>query len=371
MTDCLIIGGGVIGLSLAYELAGRGCQVQVIDRGEPGREASWAGAGVLPPANRATAIHPLEQLRALAHELHPRWAARLREETGIDTGFRLCGGIYLARSNGEAASLHALAEMLRDLKIDVDRLSPHELSADEPALQQLSASGALKAAYLFPDEAQLRNPDHLRALQVAGERRGVVIQAGVEAQGFELAGSRILAVQTSAGRIAAERFCITGGSWTQGLLQPLGITTGILPIRGQMVLFRCAARPFRRVLNEGSRYLVPRDDGLVLAGSTEEEVGFDKRNTEEGIADLASFARDLVPVLRDAPLVKTWAGLRPGTFDSFPYLGRLPHLDNAFAAAGHFRSGLHMSPATAVVMAQLILGQPTEVDLSPFRVGRG
>jgi glycine oxidase len=143
-----------------------------------------------------------------------------------------------------------------------------------------------------------------------------------------------------------------------------------LPIRGQIVLFRCHEPPITRIINEGSRYLVPREDGRVLAGSTEEEVGFDKRTTAEAIADLTEFARDLVPALREATIEKTWAGLRPGSFDGLPYLGRLPGLMNAYVAAGHFRNGLFLSTATAVVMSQLIRGEQPEVDLSPFRVGR-
>jgi glycine oxidase len=155
------------------------------------------------------------------------------------------------------------------------------------------------------------------------------------------------------------------------LLRQLGVTTGILPVRGQMVLFRGPTRPFQRVLNEGSRYLVPRDEGYVLAGSTEEEVGFDKRTTPEATHQLKEFACELVPLLRRFQVEQTWAGLRPGTLDGFPYLGKIPGLDNTYAAAGHFRSGLQLSTGTAVVLGQLIRGERPAVDLTPFRVGRG
>jgi glycine oxidase len=173
--------------------------------------------------------------------------------------------------------------------------------------------------------------------------------------------------------LRAGQVCFTAGAWTGQLLKRLGMDVGIMPIRGQMVLFRCESAtgaPIGRIINEGSRYLAPRDDGRVLAGSTEEEVGFDKRTTEEAIADLIAFARGIVPALRDAPIEQTWAGLRPGSFDGLPYLGRLPGLKNAFIAAGHFRSGLFLSTATAVVMSELMRGEQQQVDLSPFRVGR-
>jgi len=368
--NCLIVGGGVIGLSVAYELASHGATIQLIDRGPIGREASWAGAGILPPANLATAIDPLDRLRALSHQLHREWAARLRDETGIDNGYRECGGLYLARSAGEAAALHAFAEMLRGLEIVIEQLSPAEAAELEPALREVAAS-QLKAAYSLPGEAQLRNPDHLRALSLACKRRGVQIRSDCEATGFDCSNGRMTAVRTNIGSLHADRYCITSGAWSERLLKQLGITTGIMPIRGQMVMFKCDTPPFRRVLNEGPRYLVPRDDGRVLVGSTEEEAGFDKSTTEEGIGELVALARQLVPALRDATIENSWAGLRPGTFDGFPYMGRMPGLDNAYAAAGHYRSGLHMSPGTAVVLRQLMLGDEPEIDLMPFRVGRG
>ena len=302
--------------------------------------------------------------------MHREWAVRLLEETGIDNGYRECGGLYLARSAGEVAALHAFAEMLRDIEIDIERLSPAEAAELEPALSEV-ANGSLKAAYSLPGEAQLRNPDHLQALRLACEGRGVKILVNCEAKQFECSNGRVTAVQTCAGELSAGRYCVTSGAWTQMLLMQLGVSTGIIPIRGQMVMFRCGTPPFRRVLNEGPRYLVPRDDGRVLVGSTEEEVGFDKSTTEQGVGELVDLARQLIPALRDAPIEKSWAGLRPGSFDSFPYIGRVPGLDNAFAAAGHYRSGLHMAPATAVVLRELMFGAKPQVDLTPFRVGRG
>jgi glycine oxidase len=230
----------------------------------------------------------------------------------------------------------------------------------------------LSCAFLVPGEAQLRNPWHLRAMVAACQKVGVTMTPQAAAGDVRQTGDDIAELMTSAGPLRAGQYCFTAGAWTGLLLKRLGIATGIMPIRGQMILFRCesASAPIIRIINEGSRYLVPRDDGRVLAGSTEEEVGFDKRTTDEAIGDLADFARELVPALREATIEKTWAGLRPGSFDGLPYLGRLPVLNNAYIAAGHFRSGLFLSTATAVVMSQLIRGEQPEIDLSPFRVGR-
>lgn len=372
MHDALVVGGGVIGLSLAWDLARHGQSVRLIDRDQPGREASWAGAGILPAASRAAAIHPYDQLCGLASELHPQWAAELSSLTGIDTGYRRCGGIYLARTRGEAAALAAWAAEERTKGIAVAALDPSELDRVEPGLHFSSTQSRLPTpSFRLPDEAQLRNPRHLRALVAACTHAGVLITAGVAAADVVLDDQRaIREITTSTGPLRARRYCFTAGAWTGQLLARLDLSLEVLPMRGQMVMFRCPRPPIRHILNEGSRYIVPRDDGRVLAGSTEEEVGFDKRTTEEGIAELAAFARDLVPALADAPIERTWAGLRPASFDGFPYLGSLPGIANGFVAAGHFRSGLFLSPATAVVMSQLLRGESPQIDLAPFRVGR-
>ncbi|MGE0757763.1 MAG: glycine oxidase ThiO [Pirellulaceae bacterium] len=371
MEDCVIVGAGVVGLSLAYELSCQGLRVRVIDRGEPGREASWAGAGILPPANPNTADHPYEQLRGISHQLHAVWAERLREETGIDTGYRRCGGIYLARTAGEAASLAGLADVCRDLQVEMKKLPAEEIVRLEPALAVPCEAGEVRAAYWLPDEAQLRNPWHLAALRRACELRQVVIDGQVTVYEPSRDGRVLTVLRTSAGDLHAGCYCLCAGAWSGELLRRWGVETGILPIRGQMVLLRGPERPFRHVLNEGSRYLVAREDGYVLAGSTEEEAGFDKGTTPEGIDELLHFAHTIVPALRLFRVERTWAGLRPGTYDGFPYIGPVPEWDNVYAAAGHFRSGLHMSPGTAVVVGQLVRGERPEIDLSPFRVGRG
>jgi glycine oxidase len=378
MHDVLIIGGGVIGLSLAWDLARHGQSVQVIDRQEPGREASWAGAGILPAANRATALHSYDQLCGLASELHPQWAAELQSLTGIDTGYRRCGGIYLARTPGEAAALAAWVEDQRELGIEVERVAAENLPPRYSVLRTRYRvpSRFQPFAYHLPQESQLRNPRHLQALLAACKQSGVEITPHFEAGEIVIDNGRIDAVEANHRALRARQFCFTAGAWTGQLLAQLGMPIHVLPLRGQMLLFNTLQRdgtrsvPTTSILNEGSRYIVPRDDGRVLVGSTEEEAGFDQRTTEEGLADLAAFAREIVPQLADAPIERSWAGLRPASFDGLPYLGLLPGLTNAFVAAGHFRSGLYLSPATAVVMSELMRGHPTEIDLAPFRVGR-
>lgn len=370
MPDVLIVGGGVVGLSLAWRLAQRGLRVQLIDRGPIGKEASWAGAGIIPAAAQRPDRHPYDQLRGLACSLHGKWGQELKEATGIDNGFRRCGAIHLARQPGEAAALSAWIETEREEGIDIERLDEARLREIEPGLTAVTSPRPLMAAYIR-GEAQLRNPRHLKALLEACKLAGVIMSPGIETQNLVLQGNQLTALETSAGRLEAGAYCFTAGAWTGLLLKQLGLSLGIIPIRGQMILYRCDRSPIERIVNEGSRYLVPRDDGHVLAGSTEEEAGFEKITTPAALHDLATFASGLVPVLREATIERSWAGLRPGSLDGLPYLGSLPGLKNAFVAAGHFRSGLHLSPGTAVVMSQLLRGETPQIDLAPFRIGRG
>ena len=370
-TNALIIGGGIIGLSLAWELANRGIRSSVIDRARLGRGASWAGAGILPAAAEHGAVDPLEQLRSLSHRLHAQWAERLRSETQIDTGFTRCGGIHLARTPAEAATLLANRGWWEEHGIAFEQLTMQSLGELEPTLASLSTT-RFKSAWRLPNECQLRNPHHLRALAKACQQRGVQFLEDTSIETFQDIGPRRLAAVTQAGQvIEAEQICVCSGAHSRMLLEQLGHSSGIMPVRGQMVLYRWHSQQITHVINEGHRYLVPRADGHVLAGSVEEEVGFDPQTTPEAIAQIRAWAEDLCPALQSASVVQTWAGLRPGSFDSLPYIGRIPNFDNMYLAAGHFRHGLHLSCGTAVVMADLIQNKTPGIDLTPFRIGRG
>jgi glycine oxidase len=198
----------------------------------------------------------------------------------------------------------------------------------------------------------------------------VEVSAGIAAEDFDIRGGRIEAVRTTAGRLTAGSVVVTAGSWTGLLLARLGCRPAIKPIRGQIVLLSTTRPLITRIVNEGPRYLVPRPDGRLLAGSTEEDVGFDRGTTSAGVEGLLRLAISLVPALAEAQFERAWAGLRPSTRDGLPYLGRVPGVENLLLAAGHFRSGLQLSTGTAAVMAQLVRGESPSVDLAPFRLDR-
>jgi glycine oxidase len=360
--DVLVIGGGVIGLTTAYFLARDGASVTVLDRSAPGSEASWAGAGIIPPGKPERAATPYDRLRAVSSRAFSLLSDELRERTGVDNGYRVCGGIEVFEHPAPRVIQLWQAEGIEFVSFDGARLRQIE-----PALRQLALE-----VYLLPGMAQVRNPRHLKALVMACEQAGVRIEANVPVVRIRTAGNRVAAAVTENGaEQSADRLLIASGAWSERLLGQLGLRTGIGPVRGQMVLFHLPAPLLTRVVCVEKRYLVPRDDGHILVGSTEEpEAGFEKRTTESGIAQLTEFAIRLVPALADVPVERTWAGLRPGSPDGMPFLGPIPGWENAFVAAGHFRAGIQLSPATGRIMADLILGRLPDTPVDAFRADR-
>ena len=368
--DFAVIGGGVIGLSVARELAAGKGSVALIERASVGRATSWAGAGILPPSCIEFAKHPIEQIAAESFRLHPQWAHDLLEETGIDSGFRRCGALFIARSVGEVAALGGQCTEWRETGVEVRFLDSEQLAAQIPALG--ATIDQIQLAALVPDEVQIRNPDHSTALRASCQKRNVCIFENVGDARLEKNDMFRITVSMSDGnRITADRVCVAAGAWSELLLAQIGVAISTLPVRGQMLLFKLPQQTFTKIVYEGMRYIVPRDDGHVLAGSTIEQVGFDTSTTPETVANLQAFAQSVFADLTEDHFVRAWAGLRPATFDGFPYIGPAPGHSNIWVACGHFRSGLLLSTATAVVVRQLMNDEPTLFDLGPFRLDRG
>lgn len=363
--DVVVVGGGVIGLSVAYVLAGEGVGVTVLDRSAVGREASWAGAGIISPGSENPPRSPSSALRTLSARLHEEWSRALLEETGLDNGYRRSGGVDVALDAEDDHDLRSSAGRWRLEGIAFERLSPRDFSRVEPAL-----SSDLLCAYYLPDRAQIRNPRHLKALESACVRRGVSVRPGCPALGFSTRNGQVEAVQTSDGPLPCGQVIVCAGAWTEGLLAGVGPKVPTPPVLGQMVLLKSRKPVLRRIVEHGTRYLVPRDDGRVLVGSTEESVGFEARTTAEGVLGLLQEALLLCPALKDAEVERSWSGLRPGSLDHRPYLGLMPGHDNLFVASGHKRAGLQLSTGTASVMADLVQGRTPAFDLTPFALGR-
>jgi glycine oxidase len=359
-TDVIVVGGGAIGLTTAWELAQHGVSVRVIDRGRCGREASWAGAGMIIPGNLSRAATPESRLRGLSFAAWPDVSQRLAEQTGINNEFRSCGGLEV-RFEPDSNEINAEVRQWREEGVAVEPLNQRDL-----VLAESSISTRLACGYQLTTMSQVRNPRHLRALQLACEKLGVEFAEEEPVVGFHRSGSRTTSVQTEKTTYTADQICVCAGAWTRQLLEGTGFDFDVQPVRGQIVMLKSNPLPFRHIIQIGQRYIVPRSDGRALIGSTEERVGFEKRTTAAGIGGLLQFATSVIPDLADAAVERTWSGLRPGSPRGIPFLGKVAGHDNLFVAAGHFRCGLQNSPGTGKLIREAMLGQTTSLDLTDF-----
>lgn len=319
---------------------------------------------MLPPGNPAAQTTPEARLRGSSHVLWEGLSAELRALTGIDNGYHRCGGLEL----GTAADQSRLAAEIATWRAEGVAVEPStsaELHRHEPGLSE-----TLTAGYRLPDLGQIRNPRQMKALLRGCEHLGVRILAGQPVGQHTALGDRWLSIDTPTERLSAGQFVIATGAWTGFWTRVLGWSLPIRPVRGQMLLLRTSRILLTHVLNVGLRYLVPRKDGRILVGATEEEVGFAKANTASAVAGLLDLAIQLVPGLATAELERTWSGLRPYAEGGLPLIGRSPTARNVYVAAGHFRAGLQLSPITAEVLVQMLLGEPTTLDCTPFACDR-
>lgn len=377
MTDVCIIGSGIIGLSIARELAGRGLSVRVLARDAARDTASWAAAGIFPPAPDRADAPPNERLTAWSHRLHAAWSAELRHDTGVDNELRACGGLHLARDERAMERLRDTARSWLAKGARCELVTADDLARLEPALAAATRSGRVIGGMLLPEEMSFRPPRHLEALAVSCRLRGVRITPAsvhrIDVQGGRIEGIMTTDVGGAAVEeiVRADRYCLAAGAWSAALAEPLGLRIETRPIRGQIALLHLPARPLERVINVGLDYFVARDDGRLLVGSTLEDAGFDRETTPGEIGRLLEFAAWLLGPLPAAAVEKSWAGLRPGSVDGLPLIGPAPACTNAFVATGHFRAGLHQSTGTAVMIADLITGRTPPIDAAPFAPARG
>ncbi|MEM7314717.1 MAG: glycine oxidase ThiO [Planctomycetota bacterium] len=373
-SDYIIVGGGVIGLAIAYELACRDLRVTVLDRRRVGRQTSWAAAGILPAVPVGSEfVDEYERLRGLSYRLYPEWTQRLMTDSGIDVEYDRCGGLHIARGAGEAASLKAAASLWAMDGIQIEHIGNGDWNRIEPALLPAVESGRILSAVYTPDECVVRPPRLLKALVAACRRKNVTLVEDVEVESWQQANDRIESVTVSrpeAMRYTASQFCCATGAWSNKLTNAFSLDLEVQPWRGQMLLLAAPIGLIKQVINEGPNYLVPRRDGQILVGSTVEEVGFDLQTTDQAKEELNRFASEMIPSLGNATVVAHWAGLRPGTGDGWPLLGKAAERKNLYVATGHFRSGIFLAPATARVMTQLMCDESPEVDLKLFAVNR-
>ena len=344
--DIIIVGGGIIGLSLSIALRKRGATVLVVERGEPGREASHAAGGMLVdcPLETPPALQPLATASA---RMYPEFVRELEVESGMKADLRDQGTILFPDPEHVSECTHVGLTPAKPRELEP------ELADDQPAF------------YLTERSV---DPRALTAVAIkAAKNLGVDFSSGDPVTAVSLSDSQITGVSTTKTRFAAEKVANCAGAWS-GQIGPQAFPTR--PVKGQMLCLVMPSRDLlKHVIRSPKAYLIPRSDGRLLVGATVEEAGFDKRTDPATIQGLHRAALALVPKLRDAKILEDWAGLRPGTPDALPILGATA-TPGYYVATGHFRDGILLAPITAQVMAGVVEGRTPERDLTAFSPAR-
>ena len=360
--DFLIIGAGINGLLLARELALEGATVLLLDKGACCREASWAGGGIVSPLYPWRYRYSITVLAHWAQIYYPRLASDLYDNTGIDPELSQTG-LLMLDAEDEADALQWAAVNERHME-NVDRRAIYR---HEPQL-----APGFRSGLWMPDVANIRNPRLGQALVADLQgRANVTIRENSRVERIENKHGQVYSVValTEQGRtsIVADNIILCAGAWTGLLAKLTGVRLKIEPVKGQMLLYRFTRSPVKSIVLTRGRYAIPRRDGHLLVGSTLEHEQFDKTPTRHARLSLMASAVELLPCLRGIEPEAQWAGLRPAAPDGVPYIGRLPDFENLYVNAGQFRNGLVLAPASARLLADLLLKREPILDPAPYR----
>jgi len=363
--DAVIVGSGIVGCSIAYALAKTGMRVCLLDKGGIGDESSAAAAGMLSGQHGVTNFGPRYQLHVEARELHAGLAEELRELTGADVGFCRWGILDLLFTPAEVRAADRCYSAQVQAGLRVERLNPDEVRAREPAL-----TPDIQGAIRYVDEAHVHNGRLTIALAEAARYAGAEVRGGEPALALIQHGERVVGVRTPTETLQAGTVIVANGAWAAELVQPLGLCLPVKPVRGQMLAVRTVPRAVHQVIYGRHMYVVPRPDGETIVGATVEDVGFRKEVTLEGLEELIQAGRRVAPGIMGQPVVRTWAGLRPGSPDGLPLVGPVNGLPGLLLAVGHYRNGILLGPMTGLLIKQLVVDRVPSPHLELLRPER-
>jgi glycine oxidase len=363
--DVIVIGAGAIGSSIAYQLAKAGMTVMIVERGHVGGAATGASAGMIQINPDRTTPPPLSALERESARLFPALATELLDRTGTDIGYRAAPLLHVALQEGEESRLRAHRAWQTDHGMTVAWLDGPAVLDLEPTLNP-----TIRAGLYYPDDHQLLPLSFAQALARAAVDLGAVLREGANIDRLLTDGDRVVGVAIGGDAVHTGEVVVANGAWASSWSDALHTPIPVRPVRGQMVALRTAGGGLRNVVSSADGYMLSKPDGSTYVGTTVEEAGYDARPTASGIAGLLALVPRLAPRLGDATFVRAWAGLRPGTTDGLPLLGRLPGWNGLTLAAGHFREGILLAPITGELVADLLARRRPRLPLEAFDPGR-
>lgn len=363
-SDVIIVGGGVIGASIAYHLAKRGQSVTLLERSRLGTEASTAAAGMLGAQSEMEDTGPLFQWGRHSRAMFPELSGELRSLTGIDIGLVREGLLNVALSDAQEQELRAREKLQRAAGEKAEWLSAAAAAELEPAL-----SKATRGALYLPGDGQVEAPQLAAAFAQAARVLGAKLQEFAQVQGLLTEGDRVIGVMTSEGALYSDHVVVAAGTWSGQFLAGSGIDLPVYPVKGECFSVLTEKRELLKTLFTPGCYIVPKAGGRLLVGATVVPHSYDRKVSLAGLTELMARAKQLMPAIGEAEWEKAWSGLRPQTPDGLPYIGEIPMYKGLFAACGHYRNGILLSPITGKVIAQLVSGEDLgalQANLSAF-----
>jgi glycine oxidase len=356
MPDCIIVGGGAIGLLTARQLFLEGADVLLLEKGPLGGESSWAGGGIVSPLYPWRYDDAVNILAERSKKIYPELTKTFLEETGSDCEL-INSGLFTVIDQGQDEILDWAGKWSIDASYIDDRDAIHEI--------EKSVGDVVDKGIWMPDIMQVRNPKLVKALKASFDHLSIPYQEQAPVEDIIVENNKVTGVRTKQETYSADKVIIASGAWS-AQFSVTQSSVDVLPVKGQMIMYKGEPDLVKHIILSEGHYVIPRRDGRILAGSTLEKIGFDKSVSSDALEELHKAAVELVPLLDTLPVERQWAGLRPGTEKGIPYICQHDDVEGLYIHAGHFRNGIVLGAGSAELMADIVSGRETWCDATPY-----
>ncbi len=360
MPDCIIVGGGVIGLLTARQLFQQGVDVLLLEKGPLGGESSWAGGGIISPLYPWRYDDSVNVLAERSKQIYPKLVKQLLQETGLDSEL-INSGMFTVINEELGDDLQQITDWAEKWSVDIRY--KNQLAAVREI--EKSVADAVDNGVWMPDIMQIRNPKFVKALKASFKQLSIPYKEHCAVEEILVKDDKIVGVRTQEQHFLAEKVIIASGAWS-AQFSVTGQSVDVVPVKGQMIMYKGEPDMVKRIVLSQGHYVIPRKDGRILAGSTLEKIGFDKTISASAYDELHQAAVALVPLLDELPVERQWAGLRPGTEKGIPYVCQHDDIAGLYVHAGHFRNGIVLGAASAELITDIVLQREPWCDTGPY-----